>query len=255
MAPEELGSRPFSFYPAIVNVEHNEWRFRRASWSEVLVVNTKTADEVWIPRQYWGDVSVTDDPFIIVGLRKELEYKAGSVWPHERRVIQMPRAVNDSLRPAFPEAPAQPAPAPVVGIRTEVGAESRIGLFVGSALVLGIVACVVVIGVFRVNTSGARVEYSPVLRAELGLTAEDDYYAVVRKLGSPEQDSWRAAKGEMQVRKLTYPKLSLSVILMGVEREQIRYIGALDNNWRVVHAVKLPSGADSSSMLRGIKPF
>ena len=31
---EHLGNRPFSFYPAILNVEHNEWFFRRTTRSE-----------------------------------------------------------------------------------------------------------------------------------------------------------------------------------------------------------------------------
>ncbi|MCX6621890.1 MAG: hypothetical protein NTY38_12620 [Acidobacteria bacterium] len=34
---ETLSERPFSFYPPILNVEHNEWNFRQASWAEILV--------------------------------------------------------------------------------------------------------------------------------------------------------------------------------------------------------------------------
>src|SRR5437588_824975 len=34
---EHLGARPFSLYPAILNIEHNEWLFRKATWSEILV--------------------------------------------------------------------------------------------------------------------------------------------------------------------------------------------------------------------------
>jgi len=34
---EQLGDRPFSFYPAILGVDHNEWAFRRFTWSELLV--------------------------------------------------------------------------------------------------------------------------------------------------------------------------------------------------------------------------
>src|SRR6187551_210378 len=49
---DQLGHRPFSFYPAIVNIEHNEWRLRKATWSEFLVLNTKTAEEIWIPRRF-----------------------------------------------------------------------------------------------------------------------------------------------------------------------------------------------------------
>ena len=30
---ETLGDRPFSFYPPIIGIEHNEWIYRRATWS------------------------------------------------------------------------------------------------------------------------------------------------------------------------------------------------------------------------------
>ena len=58
---EQLGHRPFSFYPAILNVEHNEWLYRRATWSEVLVQNTKTNEEIWVPRRFFGEISLVSD--------------------------------------------------------------------------------------------------------------------------------------------------------------------------------------------------
>jgi hypothetical protein len=61
----------------------------------VLVRNTKTNEEVSVPRRYLGEISRVDAPVMIVGLLAELEYRAGAVWPAERRVIEMPRAVND----------------------------------------------------------------------------------------------------------------------------------------------------------------
>src|SRR6266480_572766 len=91
---EHLGARPFSFYPAILNIEHNEWLFRKATWSEVLVYNVKTSEEIWIPRRFMGEVSRIEDPVVIVGLVKELEYRGGGILPHQRRVIEMPRWVN-----------------------------------------------------------------------------------------------------------------------------------------------------------------
>ena len=48
---DHLATRPFSFYPPIVNVEHNEWLFRKATWSEILVVNCRSSAEIWIPRR------------------------------------------------------------------------------------------------------------------------------------------------------------------------------------------------------------
>ena len=248
---EQIGSRPFSFYPPIVGVEHNEWHYRKATWSEVLVVNAKTLVEVWIPRLYVGEFSRIDEPVVIVGLSKELEYKGGQVWPYVRRVIEMPRAVNEGFRPSI--EPAEPRPAPVVGIRTESGAESRIWRLLVAALAVGVVACLVIITVLRSGRDASNVVYSPVLQSELGLTAQDDYHSIVRKLGTPAEDSWRAEQGELQYRVLRYPDREVRVILMGAERDKALYIGAVDNNGRPVHAVSLPGGKDTYSILRALR--
>ena len=251
-----MGQRPFAFYPAILNIEHNEWVFRKSTWSEVLVVNTKTNSELWVPRRFLGEVSRIEEPVMIVGLLKELEYKAGQVMPHERRVIEMPRAVNDGYRsPAMDTEPMAPAPAPVVGIRLESGTESRIGRLIGAVLVLGIVACVLLVGFFRGSRDGTRVVYSPVIQNELGLTGDDDYFAVVRKLGEPAVDHWKSDTGAMQYRILGYPSQGLSVILMGDDRNKAKYIGALDKDWKPVHSVSLPGGRNTLAMLRSIPKF
>ncbi len=253
---EQMGNRPFAFYPSILNIEHNEWIFRRSTWSEILVLNTKTNAELWIPRRFLGEVSRIEEPVMIVGLLKELEYRAGQVMPHERRVIEMPRAVNEGYRPlATATEPSSPAPAPVVGIRLESGTESRIGRLIGAVLVLGIVACVVLVGFFRGTRDGTRVVYSTVIQNELGLSADDDYFAVVRKLGEPSVDRWRSDKGEIQYRVLGYPSQGINIILMGEDRNKAKYIGALDKNWRPVHTVSLPGGTNSSAMLRSIPKF
>ena len=138
---DQLGHTPFSFYPPIVNIEHNEWVFRRATWSEIQVMNTKTSDELWVPRRFIGAVSLIGEPVMIVGLVKEVEHKAGALYPHVRRVIEMPRAVNDSPRP-YARIPEPVRPAPVVGIRLESGARSRAML---GAVAAGILACVAVV--------------------------------------------------------------------------------------------------------------
>src|SRR6266446_9838837 len=95
---ETLGPRPFSFYPAILNIEHNEWLYRKSTWSEILVYNVKTGEEIWIPRRFIGELSRIEDPVVIVGLIKELEYRGGAVLPYQRRVIEMPIAVGDTPR-------------------------------------------------------------------------------------------------------------------------------------------------------------
>jgi hypothetical protein len=113
-----LARRRFSFYPPILNIEHNEWLFHKATWSEIQVVNCRTGEEIRISRRFVGEVSRIDDPVLIVGLHRDLELKDGIVIPCERRIIEMPMAVGGSVA-----ATGRPAgrnrPAPVIGIRLE----------------------------------------------------------------------------------------------------------------------------------------
>jgi hypothetical protein len=250
---EQLGQRPFSFYPPISNIVHNEWLYRRATWSEVLVQNTKTHEEIWVARRFLGAVSRVDEPVMIVGLAKELEYKAGTLWPLERRVIEMPRAVNDGPRPFAPE-PATP-PARVVGIRLESSAESRIGRMVLGGIALGIVGCVLAVTLYRGGVLGNKIIYAPVMQSDLGLSAYDDYHAVVRLLGPPVEDRWRSDNGALQYRVLGYPQHGYYILLMGSERKDAKYIGAMDKNWTPVHTVQMPGNVNSYSLLRSIKRF
>jgi hypothetical protein len=249
---EPLARRTFSFFPPILNVEHNEWRFRKATWSEILVVNAKSDLEIWIPRRLIGEVSSVDEPVMIVGLLKELEYKAGAVWPHERRVIEMP-AVGE-----MPQA--QPGPGGGTGsvavLDTRAGSptESRIGRLVGAVLALGLLLCCLVIFVFRSGPLRT-VKFTATDQDFLTLSRNDDYFAVVRKLGPPAEDRWREKGGELQYRALWYPQRSYFVILLGSDRNDARYIGALDRNWHVIHYVELPNGAATASMLRSLERF
>ena len=88
------------------------------------VLNTKTQQEVWVPRHLVGEVSLIEEPVRIVGLIKELEYKDGALLPHRRRVLEMPRAVNDSHRPFMRHIePGQLAP--VEEIRVDGGFRAR----------------------------------------------------------------------------------------------------------------------------------
>ncbi len=138
---DQLGRRAFAFYPAIVGIEHNEWSLRSITWNEVGVVNRKTSQELWIPRRFVGEVSAIEEPYIIVGLVKELEHKAGTVLPHSRRVIEMPRAVNGTTSVSAPLFVPETL-APVISIRPEVGAQSRTGRRVLAWIAAGILACV-----------------------------------------------------------------------------------------------------------------
>ncbi len=248
---EHLGHRAFAFYPSIVGVDHNEWRYKKATWSEVLVMNTKSGEEIWIPRRFLGELASIEEPVMIWGLTKELELKMGAVVPHVRRVIEMPRAVNDVPRAAA--IPPGPMPAPVVNISLENRAENRIGRLIGAMLLLGITLAAVVVGVYRSVTSGRTAHYRPVMQSTLGLTAADDYFSVVRKLGTPSSDRWRDETGEVQYRLLEYP--DKFALLMGRERNKAVYIGAMDREWRVIDSVELPGGVRTYTMLVRLRRF
>jgi len=252
----QLGQRPFSFYPAILNIEHNEWLYRKATWPEILVQNTKTHEEIWVPRCYWGAISRVEAPVMIVGLTKELEYKAGAVWPATRRVIEMPRAVPRAVN----ESPWSPQmhrtePATVIGIRLDHRSGSRTGrrLLAGGALSLA--ACVLVVSFYRGGVVGNHIIYAPVMQTELSLTAADEYRDVVRALGMPRAERWSTGTGQMQYELLAYPRHGLNVILMGRTREEMHYAGALDHAWKPVHTVELPGHVDSGSLLRSLPRF
>jgi hypothetical protein len=246
---EHLGARPFSFYPAILNIEHNEWLFRKATWSEILVYNVKSQEQLWIPRRFLGEISLIEDPVVIVGLVKELEYRSGAVLPHQRRVIEMPVAVGD--RPHAPATP-RPQPAPVVGIRLEPGAEARVGRLILGALLAGVIGTLAVVMATREGTLRARGGRMNTDEAFLDLTARDDYFSIVHKLGPPSADQAATRGGDLEFRSLWYrDRGSYYVILMGSERGDMRYIGAMDKNWKVLHSVN----ANTGSMLRGLPKF
>jgi hypothetical protein len=228
----QLGRRPFSFYPAILNAGHNEWVYRSATWSDVLVRNTKTNEEVSVPRRYLGEISRVDAPVMIVGLLAELEYREGAVWPAERRVIEMPRAVNDSPRWATPRT--QAARAPVIGIRLESERKSRVGRIVVGGVALGVAGCVLAISLFRGGVIATRAFYAPMSQVDLPLSPADDRAAVVRALGQPSEDRWLSGP-EQQYESLAYPQHRLYVILMGRNGADMHYLGAMDWNWRPVH--------------------
>ncbi len=250
---EHLGERPFSFYPPILGIEHNEWTFRQATWSEILVHNTKSGNEIWVPRRFVGEVSRIDEPVMIVGLLKELEYKAGGVWPAARRVLEMPRGAGSKPADSADQAQrAEPHARSMIDIAREGGAESRSLKLFAIVLLAGIVLAIFGVMMTREDK---RIEYRAVLQSDLGLTGRDDYFAVVRRLGQPTEDRWKSETGELQYRLLGYPQRGLYIILMGTERNKVLYIGSLDKNWRVVDSVELPNGKNTASMLRQLKRF
>ncbi len=249
---DRFTGRPFSFYPPILNVEHNQWVYVESTWSEMKVRNTGSAEELWIPRRYVGEVSQVDDPVMIVGLNHELSHKGGIVTPHRRTLLSMPRTTHipAPLSPALSAPPPRSKPR-----RTESATEKSVGRLIMIALVVAISATFLTVMLTRDRHAGGRVSYEAVLQAELGLSAADDYFAVVRKLGEPRNDRWRSESGEQQYRALDYPDLGVTVLLMGADRDRVFYIGAKDEEWRNVHTVKLPGDSNTDSILRSLERF
>lgn len=245
---DHLVTRPFSFYPAIVGIQHNEWLFRKANWSEILVLNCKSGAEIWISRRYVGEVSRVDDPVLIVGLNRELEYKGGMVVPYQRRVIEMPVAVGGSAVP--PGGPERTAPASIIGIRVQSSTDTRIFKLIGAVITFSILLYIVV-----VNLSRGRVVFTPREQISLGLNGRDDRTSVIAKLGQPATDRWQSEVGAQQYEALGYPDRKITVILMGIDRKSALYIGTVDRDWNPVHSVALRAGGTTASLLRELKRF
>lgn len=247
----ELRYGRFSFYPAIVGVRHNEWILRRATWTDILVANAKTSEEVWIPRRFVGEVSSIEAPYRIVGLVKELEYREGMALPHQRSVIEMPRAVNDfsrsSLRPALYSKPAG-----VVAIRAESNSESRFWRVLRGSVAAGILACLAVIFVVRDAHLGTRFGWTSANPRLPNFDEQDDYASVVRKLGNPTSDRWLpAAVGPGGYRRLWYSRRGVTLILTGASPDHVRYAGMLNRNGEIVHSLDagLMNELDSAPVL------
>ncbi len=238
---QELGSRRFSFYPAILNLAHNEWLYRRATWSEVVVVNANSGEEICIPRIFVGEVSIVDHPVVIVGLKRELEWKEGAVVPHRRAVIELPIAVNDSARQhAHPHAPA-----PVVSIRLEPPAQKRAGRKIAVAIMLGSVGCLVLADFARQAQNHPRPPFSQ-------LSASDTYASVVRTLGTPASERTLPGSGGQVYRALAYPSRQFIVVLMSLNHSEFHYAGAIDARGRVLNAVTLPDRTSAGGLLRAM---
>ncbi len=254
---DALRGRSFSFYPAIRNIEHNEWTLDEENWSELRVANRKDGYQLWIPRNYVGSISSSDSPVLIVGLNRELEVKAGAVWPYRRTVIEMP---GPRQRPA--DAPPEPSSAPGQPTAGLGAAESNVGRFLASSLVVGVLACLFVVVFasggnpfalpkwFRPSTQTSDQRY-------LGLGVSDSYHDVLLKLGKPEAEQWISSEGaEIQFELLHYPARSYTVVMMGTSRSESHYIGALHEPSRqILDTAKLPSGGSTASMLKNLPRY
>jgi hypothetical protein len=246
---QHLGGRRFSFYPPIRNLEPNEWLYRRATWSECVVVNTRSGEEVWVPRAFLGEVSRMDEAVMIVGLNRELEWRSGVITPRQRAVIEFPMGCSRSaVNDGGAAAPRSQHSAPVISIRLETRPESRAWKWIGVAAVLGAVACTVFVDVTRQAQFHQRADLFRGYRSYLQLGPDDDYASTVRKLGLPARAGSHQT-GDRVFRSLAYPARRYSVILMGSKSDRQRYIGTLDPQGRVLDAVRFPDGSSAEPVL------
>jgi hypothetical protein len=228
---EHLASRPFSFYPPIVNIEPNEWLFRKATWAEIEVVNCRTGKELWISRGYIGAVSKIDDPVLIVGLNRELELKAGMLITHQRRILSMPPVFNS---PAATTGREQDQAPPVV--RMEANDRRVVRLIVISIAAVSVLA----VGGLRLLRNQEVRQKTPILvgsdQSYVSLNGHDDYLEVTQKIGRPTTDHEQEA-GTIFFRTLGYPERQYTVVLMGRDKGSMRYIGTVDRDWHPIHFV------------------
>ena len=209
--------------------------------------------QVWVPRRFLGTLSASDRPVMIVGLDKALEYKAGQVWPVMKRVIEMPRVpAGDTVGELWDGEAKLTLVAPPVRLDPS---EKQLGKLILIVLVGALVLVAAVIAVFRGVRSGDMISYRAVVQESLGLGPEDDYFAVVRKLGDPESERWKADSESVQFRILAYPKRNLNVILTGRERKEVHYAGALDRDWKVIDSVTQKGGSNTYSVLAKLPRF
>ncbi len=251
----ELAGRTFAFFPAIRNIEHNEWTLEKETWSEVLAKNTRSGEEIWVPRSHIGKISSSDAPILIVGLLRELQWKGGSVVPFRQQVVSMPSLGGRSGSRA-------PGPEPAAPKRTNSAADRQTLSLIVKALLAGLAVVLLFVmfnfskgenpiaALFRTDTSTTDQRY-------LGLTNADSYHLVVSKLGQPEREQWlNPEEADLQFQALWYPQRSYLVILMGGTRADMRYIGTLhDPSRKVLDAARLSRGGDTSSLLHNLPNF
>lgn len=247
---EELKERRFSFYPAIVGIEHNEWRLQQTTWSEILVGNTKTGQEIWIPRGYIGEVSRAEEPVLIVGLVREFEYKAGMLSPYHQRVLSMPSGAAKGASTITDKG----APESAFGVRLEAS-DKRVLRLIGVAVSAFILLYVIILGVNRLgDVRQRRVVFTAKDTMYQRLTPHDGRSAIVAKLGNPASDTVKEV-GTISYEALGYPDRKYTVVLMGSDPKTLAYIGTMDSDWSPLHTVDLRSGGTTDALLRGLQRF
>ena len=82
-----------------------------------------------------------------------------------------------------------------------------------------------------------------------------------RGFADPDYDlsvDWRATRDRLLEAAKTQrnPRTrSRVLVIVGSDRNDARYIGAMDRSWKAVHSVELPGGRTSANVLRSLKQF
>ncbi len=251
---DALKGRRFSLYPAIRGIEHNEWTMRDSTWSEIRVRNSETEQELWIAKSHLGGVSSSDSPVLILGLRRELEFKAGGVFPYRRIITEMPST------PAGRHTPASAAPAPKQRIFS--GSDARLMrlllIAIGVGLLVSTVAFLGLVGqLHNPFDRWLQPDTSTTDQRYIGLGTSDSYFEVVARLEAPDSEQWISGEeDEIQFQALYYPSRRYIVILMGGARGDMRYLGTLHLPTRqVLDSARLSRGGDTGSMMRNLPGF
>jgi hypothetical protein len=123
---------------------------------------------------------------------------------------------------------------------------------VAGVLTVSVVGCMVIATIARQSQFKQRVTYTAHDQSYFELNRDDDYFAVVRKLGQPVSDRWSAESAAVQYHVLAYPTRGYTVVLFGADRKSARYIGTLDAQCNPVHGISYADGGSSSAMLRNV---
>jgi hypothetical protein len=196
-----------------------------------------------------GDISKTDEPVLILGLTRELEYKGGMLVPFQPRVLKMPEAGLASSTDSGATEPPQ-----VLGVRLEASDRRALKL-IGIALGVFLAIYIIAVGATRIgDVQGKRVVFTATDTSYQELTPRDDRFAIVTKLGQP---AWERSKniGSIHYEALTYTSRRYTVLLMGADLKDVFYIGTMDDNWRPIHSVPMKAGGNTESLLHAIQRF
>jgi hypothetical protein len=248
---DHMSARSFSFFPPIVGIEHNEWLLRQVNWSEVLVANQGAEQELWIPRRYFGAASMIDDPVLIVGLTRELEFQGGMLRPFKQRLIKMPS--GPPAKPDGGDGDLRKTASSMMKVRSESSdkrAIKMIGIAVGCAMLIWIGAA----AALRIGFIQQRIVITTRDQTFQTLTSRDDRFAVVTKIGQPGYDRTKEV-GTIQYEALSYPDRKYTVLLAGKDTRTLAYIGTMDDNWKPVHFVNFRTGGSTESLLETLDRF